>query len=220
MRMRQRRFLICGLLSLLCACDTQETRATRSVSQDTLWLLGRTPDKDSFHASDSEATLVARYGRTEVVRGPVDLGEGETEPGTIVFPRDSTRRLQVHWSDTTAFARPSRVVVYDSASRWRIYPGVGMHTSLQELERLNARPFVLTGMGWDYSGTVMRWEKGVLDRLWPPQPGHLRLVWLRLSREANDALLAQVGGDHDFRSDLPAMARLNPRVYEMAIEPR
>ena len=83
------------MLSLLCACRSPQERPTEFLSQDTLWLLAHTPEGDGVHASDTEATLVARYGQAEVVRARVDLGEGETEPGTILFPRDSTQNLGV-----------------------------------------------------------------------------------------------------------------------------
>lgn len=219
MNATHRRVLIGGLLSLLAACELQERQATVGAEQ-TLWLLGQTPDLDAVHASDTEATLALRYGRSVVVRGRVDLGEGQTEPGTIIFPHDATRRVQIRWADTIGYARPVLAVVNDSASRWQVHPGVGLHTSLRELERLNARPFVLTGMEWDYSGTVVSWEHGTLDDIWPSSASGTPLVRLRLSRPGNDGLTAAVRGDRHFRSDHPSMSALDPRVYEMAVVPR
>src|SRR5688500_10995593 len=67
--------------------DTARERA------DTLWLLASNPADDAVHASDTEATLRARYGADNVTPDRIDLGEGQTAPGTVLFPNDSSRRL-------------------------------------------------------------------------------------------------------------------------------
>jgi hypothetical protein len=43
-----------------------------------------------------------------------------------------------------------------------------MRSALRQLRKLNGKPFVLLGIGWDYSGTVVSWEGGKLKRLDSP----------------------------------------------------
>jgi hypothetical protein len=52
----------------------------------------------------TEQSLIEAYGDEAVEWGRIELGEGETVPGTILFRADSTRRLEIFWQDTVARA--------------------------------------------------------------------------------------------------------------------
>lgn len=200
------------------------TDASRSASRvsDTLWLLASDPAHDAVHASDTEADLRARYGAENVVRDRIYLGEGETEPGTIIFPGDSTRLLEVRWADTVQRIHPVTVSPVGPKTRWVVPPGVSLGTSLLELERLNGGPFNLFGFETDGEGTVSDWAGGRLGTLWSSPSDNNRLVWVRLSPHENDAheLRDQVFGDKLFSSSHPAMQGLNPTVYDLMVRPR
>jgi hypothetical protein len=190
---------------------------------DTLRLLASNPADDAVRATDTEATLRARYGADNIAPERIHLGEGETVPGTVLFPSDSSRRLTVTWADTIARTRPTRATVGSRRSRWVVIPGVSIGTSLSELERLNGKPFKLFGFSWDYAGTVSSWEGGRLDSLWRGGPENNVRVWLRLSPDSAGYASShsrEVAGDRVFSSSLPAMRALNPRVYALFIEPR
>ncbi len=194
-----------------------------SATGDTLWLFASDPSRDPVHATDTEATLRARYGARNVASERIHLGEGETVPGTVLFPNDSSRRLTVVWNDTIARTRPTRVTVGSGQTRWFVIPGVSIGTSLSELERMNGRPFKLFGFSWDYAGTVSAWEGGRLDSLWRGGPENKVLVWLRLRPDSagyESEHSREVAGDRVFSSSHPAMRALNPRVYTLFIAPR
>jgi hypothetical protein len=208
------------------AAETRKAAAGDSAmhtAADTLWLFAEDPRDDAVHASDTEATLRARYGAENVASERIHLGEGETVPGTVLFPHDSSRRLTVIWRDSVARTRPTRATVGSRQTRWFVIPGVSIGTSLSELERLNERPFKLFGFSWDYAGTVSGWEGGRLESLWRGGPENKVLVWLRLSPDSAGYASAhsrEVAGERIFSSSLPAMRALNPRVYALFIEPR
>jgi hypothetical protein len=214
--------LLLSAALIVSACSRQGSPGAVA-SRDTLWLIARDPADDAVHASDSEASLRRRYGDSNVVAGVVNVGEGQTEAGTILFPRDSARRLAILWADSSRRTHPTRVEVDGSPTRWMVIPGVSLGTSLAELERLNGKPFRLFGMDFDYSGTVDSWEGGRLDSLWRPAAGSRHLVWLRLQPEntsADAALAAKVVGERVFPSSDSAMRQLNPKVYDLFVEPR
>jgi hypothetical protein len=48
-------------------------------------------------------------------------------------------------------------------SLWRTTYGITQGTTLLELERINRKPFRLAGFDFDYSGTVLSWESGLLE---------------------------------------------------------
>ncbi len=75
---------------------------------------------------------------------------------------------------------------------------------------------MLSGFGWDYSGTVYSWENGALSKDFE---GHGRVI-LRLDTDLVPPNLPQsdydhVSGDGSFSSSNPAMQKINPRVYEI-----
>jgi len=165
-------------------------------------------------ADVSEADLVDLLGRDVVEPGEIHMGEDFFEPGAVLYPRDPRRKLEVVWGDTTRRALPTRVTLRGDSSLWHIDGGITLGTSLRELERINGAEFVLLGFEWDYSGTVVSWEKGALERLAQP----VRQVVLALDAPATgfppDVYYA-VSGDREFASSHPAMRQLNPTVHRI-----
>ena len=85
----------------------------------------------------SERELIRTYGAAAVQAARVELGEGETAPGTVLFAADSTRRLEIPWVDTIARARPQRLMVRRAKSQWVLPRGISLGTKLRDLEALN-----------------------------------------------------------------------------------
>jgi hypothetical protein len=162
----------------------------------------------------SEADLRQRYGASSVEATRIQIGEGETMPGTVLYPRDSLQRVEVVWQDSVNRRRPARVTLRGSRSRWQVNRGISLGTSLQQLERLNGRPFTLAGFGWDYAGVVTDWKGGALDS---------SLVGVKLyldpgPAQYQSAPYSQVLGDRDYSSALPAMQQLAPRVAQIFVD--
>jgi hypothetical protein len=144
----------------------------------------------------------------------IELGEGETTPGTVLFPEDSLRHAEIVWQDTVSRSRPARLILRGSRSAWTVGPGISLGTSLQELERMNGRPFTLAGFGWDYAGVVTQWGGGALDSAL----GGVRLYLDPGSSQYESAPYSQVLGDRDYSSSLPPMQQLNPRVATIFVD--
>lgn len=164
-------------------------------------------------ASSSVQDLRKAFGDSAVVDGDIDIGEGVTELGTVVDLGPS-KRLAVLWK--APHKNPSKVIVCYEWSQgdcmWRTSSGIGMNTTLKDLEKLNGRPFKLLGFGWDLSGTVFSWEGGNLA-------ASSKGLILRLSPSQTDSEeYRTVLGDGEFLSSLPAMQKLNPTVYQMDLE--
>lgn len=105
-----------------------------------------------FAKDAAEPALIAAFGAANVKREDIDVGEGSTEPGTIVFPDDEKRRIEVLWHDNEKRRRPSAIMVRDPSS-WRVaVPGepsvtIGTGTELAAVEAANGKPFQLYGFG-------------------------------------------------------------------------
>jgi hypothetical protein len=207
------------MLLLLAGCPAPGHQGDAPEDQprngETSWLVGPDPRLDLVRASDSEEALRHRLGGDFVRADTVWVGEGMFEIGTVLFPDDPSRRVQVEWEDAADRARPRWVRLEGETSRWRIHPGAGLGTSLAEIEELNGGPFQLHGFGWDYGGTSAGWEGGRLEALW----GNRVLLRLRPSRQ-DEAREREVSGDLTFPSSHPAMRALEPRVHAVLIRPR
>jgi hypothetical protein len=178
------------------------------------WLIIPGQRAGAVHRSTTEAQLVEAYGRGTVQPIRIELGEGETAPGTVLFATDSLRRLEVLWQDTMARARPARLVLRGTRSRWHLPSGISLGTSLRELEQWNERAFTLAGFGWDYGGAVVDWADGALAAQLPD----VRLYLDPGARQYQTPIYHEVLGDRDYSSSAPAMQALEPRVYQIFID--
>lgn len=156
----------------------------------------------------SEAELRRRYGPSVVKSTRIDIGEGETAAGTVLYPADSLRRAEIVWQDSVHRRRPARLILRGERTLWKLDHGISLGTNLQELERLNGWPFTLAGFGWDYAGVITDWKGGALDS---------SLVGIKLYLDPGPAqyeskAYSQVLGDQDYDSSLPPMQQLNPHV--------
>ena len=158
-----------------------------------------------------EAELRRIFGDANVKQERIQIGEGETLPGTVLFPADSTRQLMILWSDTVGRRVPSRLILRGDSSRWSLKPGITLGTTLERLEQLNGRPFTLAGFGWDYSGVVLDWRGGDLATSVRNAKVYLSPPPSKYSTPAYSRVL----GDKDYASDLPALRELRPAVYQI-----
>ena len=180
------------------------------------WLVLASSDKGAINGKTTREELVRAYGKANVIDRDVDIGEGETEHGTVIFPNDPKRSIEILWQDPDKKTRPTSAQVQGEVSLWKAPHGISLGTSLKQLEQFNGRPFQMAGFAWDYSGTVTSWENGSLAADLDGEHGR---VIVRLdSRPGTDVSQDeqnQVMGDQDFSSRHPVMQKLNPVAYQI-----
>lgn len=168
----------------------------------------------------SEPELKRIYGRDNVVKKDVYVGEGMSEPGTIIFPHDKKKVLSVLWKDSSR-KLISDIRIDSKFTKWRTSNGITIGTSLKEIEHINKRPVVMTGFGWDYSGTLIHGNGGDLKELGCMGNGiYGRTLLLRLDPDQSkegSAAYGAVMGDGKFQSNNVNIQKLKPRVYEMIV---
>ena len=168
-------------------------------------------DGGPITAQSDEAALRRIFGATNLKHDRIQIGEGETLPGTVLFPADSSRQLMILWSDTAGRRIPSRLILRGDSSKWFLRPAITLGTTLERLEQLNGRPFTLAGFGWDYSGAVTDWRGGALATSARNANVYLSPPSSKFSTPAYSRVL----GDKPFASNLPAMRDLRPAVYQI-----
>ncbi len=113
-------------------------------------------------ATSTEADIIKAYGQENVVRKEIGLNEGETAQGTIVFP-DSDKQLIIEWKEDQVYQKIARIRIEGEKAPWKLKQGgIGIGTSLAELEKVNGKAFHFYGFEWDYAGLCNDWQEGNL----------------------------------------------------------
>ena len=210
---------IIGIAVIVVSCSGKETSpvADTTVASDSVSLSQpSSPDLelsllDKIGGNTTRADLVARFGADNVTDTTIYFVDGVTEPGSVLFVTDSSRRVEITWRDSVTKSRPGLVRLYGTASAWKFPHGITLGMTMSELERLNGRPFELMGFGWDYGGGISNWKGGALEDLTKSTPA----ITLRLNPK--DPAPNEVSGERELSSDMPILKRLNPVVDRIMV---
>jgi hypothetical protein len=153
--------------------------------------------KDSGHLK-----LALKYDSRNIAFGQVDGSDGSKLNASILFPNDPKRRLEVIWTNEAARNGIS-VIAINGKSQWIAPKGLKLGLPIAALEKLNRRPFKLTGFGKDGSASVAGWEDGALSSL----PGGCKVEKVRNA----------VSGDKEFLSNDAGVRAVKPIVREILI---
>lgn len=148
------------------------------------------------------------FGGGNIERRTVYGAEGaEKFDVTVVFP-NTVNELLVFWEKNEYGQRPASVSIRREGAAWKTVFGIGIGTSLAELNRMNDAAFSFFGFAWDYGGSIDReWGGGKLAAV-----DGLQLV-LRETRE----LPRGYYGDKSLRSDDALLLPDGARVSRMQI---
>jgi hypothetical protein len=164
--------------------------------------------KDSTHMK-----LAIKYDSRNITFGQVDGPEGSKIPGTILFPNDPKRRLEVLWANDAGRSETS-VIAINGKSQWSAPKGLKLGLALAALEKANGKPFKVSGFGADGTAGVAGWEGGALSSI----PGGCK-IGMRLAADpkATDGARGAVAGDVDYLSNDEKVRALKPTVVEILI---
>lgn len=160
-------------------------------------------------ATTSRTQLAQIYGEAALRDESVPVGEGFTEPGTVVSP-GTDQQFTIVWLDKQ---RRRPLLAKDFGPDWKTPEGIGLGMTYADLQQVLGR-FQVYGFEWDYGGSVSL------------QGSHLEAYYgeliLRLS--ADKSAIAQhpqaylaVMGDRLFPSDDPNLAVLDLTVTSMLV---
>jgi hypothetical protein len=166
-----------------------------------------------FGRNASHADLVKAFGNGNVVYQDIDGAEGEKIKASVLYPSDAKAKLEVIWGDENARRGP--MIRAKDQSVWASANGIRIGMAIADIEKMNGKPFILSGFDWDYGGRVKDWRGGELAK---PLPGGcivgVEFVHPEDSPEAN---LTKVSGDGDFLSDNADMRAVEPYVAVVTI---
>jgi len=177
------------------------------------WLILASGEKGAINSHTTRQDLVRKYGAANVVDQDVDIGEGEVQSGTFLFPKDPQRQTEILWKDPDNKTAPESAQIWAKKSLWHGVHGITLGTSVSELERLNGRRFrfALTNDGTDMAEETISWRGGRLEKEFQ---GNGRII-LRI--ESSPTKGAKQSGPADFEvdSDNPDWCAQTPHISEM-----
>jgi len=164
--------------------------------------------KDSTHLK-----LAMKYDSRNVVYGDVDGPDGSKIKASILFPNDPRRRLEVLWSNE-ASRSDTQVIAINGKSQWAAPKGLKLGLGIAALEKLNRKPFKLSGFGADNSASVLGWEGGALSSL----PGGCKVgIRLMLDAKSPPDARSALAADKEFLSNDAGVRAVKPTVGEILI---
>jgi hypothetical protein len=166
-----------------------------------------------FARDSSHAKLASAFQSRNVAFTQVDASSGGKVMASVVYGKDPKRRLEVWWSKP-ASRSDTHLIVINGQSDW-IAPGeLHLGLTLAELEKLNGKPFKLSGFDKDHVATLSDWNGGQLSAL----AGGCKVgISLRADPKTAASALSDLPADRSFTSSDAALRVANPTVSEILV---
>ena len=164
--------------------------------------------KDSDHLK-----LTTAFGSKNIIFSDVEANDGSKVPASVLFPNDPKSRLEVWWSDPAARS-DIHLIVIGSQSTWTAPGGMRLGQTLEQVEKLNHKPFKLKGFDKDRIATVSDWDGGALATLAGDCSAGLSL---RADPKASAVAIGAFPADKEFSSSDLAIRAAKPTVSEILI---
>lgn len=150
--------------------------------------------------------VVAIYGAEFITDGTIYIGEGEGSNGFYLF-KNSNLELQCALNDK---GKIFGIYVRQPGAPWITPEGVKMGIKMEDLQKLNGKPFLFSGFGWDFGGGVYNYNEGNLDK-------YFGTIGITLGEPDNIEGLDEFMGDVDCNSSAKKLQGRGIRVVEIAV---
>ena len=163
--------------------------------------------KDSSHLKLAEAV-----GANNIDFGSVSGQEGSALNASILYGNDPKRRLEVLWQNEAARSDTALIVI-TGQSQWHAPKGLHLGLALAALEKLNGKPFRVSGFDQPDGSRAIDWNAGALASV----PGGCQIgIKLKPDSKATPEALQAAAGKEFLSSD-PAVRAVKPVIAEILI---
>jgi hypothetical protein len=163
-----------------------------------------------FAKDSSHVKLAQLVGAINIEYGQVSGSGGSALNASILYGKDPKRRLEVLWQNEAARSDTSLIVI-TGQSQWRGPKGLKLGLALAALEKINGKPFKLSGFDQPDGSAVIDWNGGALAAL----PGGCQVgVKLKPDSKATPDALKAAAGKELMSSDATVRA-VKPAIGEI-----
>jgi hypothetical protein len=168
--------------------------------------------RGAFARDSSHIRLAQVFGPDNVAYTEVDGPDNAKIMASVLFPRDPSRRLEVLWNNEQSRSG-TQVIAINGKSNWAAPRGIKLGTPIATVEKLNGKPFKLSGFGADGS-TAADWQEGQLLKLQNGCKIGMRFV---ADPRAPQEAQAQLASAKELLSSDAEVRALRPTVAEILI---
>jgi hypothetical protein len=166
-----------------------------------------------FSKDSSHLRLAMAFDSRNITFTDVTATGGTKVEASVIFPNDPKRRLEVWWANPAARSQ-TYLIVINGKSTWAGPGGMKLGLTLEQLEKLNHKPFKLKGFDQDGVASISDWDGGALSTL----PGGCKSgVSLRADPKADASAVSALTADKEYASNDPEVRAVKPTVSELLI---
>ena len=192
-------------------------------SQKVDWLIVPGQRVGPITPATTRADLDAMFGKENVQERNLEISEGP-EAATVVFGQDTSAALAITWDREHVSTIHICFGTQTGPCRWRTASGIRIGLPIQELQKLNEKPFQVGGRGSDAPGAVVNWRKGMLEED-PTACGHLVVKLSPAADVAGRSMSKQeansykdLQGEKPYSSNFIPLLDLNPIVSALELK--
>jgi len=187
--------------------NTQDDENGESVAKDYTVIPGERVGPVTSDTTRNE--LADIYGEDQLKDQPIAMGEGTTEPGTLV-DLGPEQQFAIVWRNET---QTEPLLAKDFGPTWQTPEGLGVGVPYGTVKSVLG-DFQLYGFAWDYEGSLVL-EGSNLDKYYGDLL--LRVRPTPASVDAHPKEYQAVMGDALFAGNDPNLDALDIQVYEMTV---
>jgi hypothetical protein len=165
-----------------------------------------------FARNSSHLRLAQAFGSLNITFTEVEGPDNTKLMASVLFPKDPRRRLEVLWQNEAARS-DLQLIVINGRSAWSAPKGLRLGLTLAALEKVNRKPFKLTGFDRN-SSSILDWQGGALASL----PGGCKVgMRLAMNSRAPEDARKQVAGRKELISSDAGVRAVRPAVVEILL---
>jgi hypothetical protein len=191
-------FLILSLL-ILSTCSSNKEE----------WLIIPGISIGPITESNSEADLISHFGRENIKRKKIYIGEGQFLNGHVIF-ENTRNECSILWINELE-PPIDRIILEQPNSNWHMKNGIRVGMNLARLNEINTRSFKFYGFSWDMGGLIVSFEGGSIA-----EDANDALV-IYLSPETGKEIPNEFLGEIEISSDNPLLMDLDLRISKIEI---
>ena len=133
----------------------------------------------------------------------------ETIKGTEVIFDNTADNITIEWNDGNL--TPKIIRIKNPNSNWKTKEGVGIGSTIKEVEKANGKPFTIYGYEIDayLAGTVKNWNSGNLQGL---------NLQFKITKEIPLEVYMEIMGDRGILSNNPLLEKAGLQVENITVE--
>ena len=160
-------------------------------------------------SSTTKSALNKLYDKENIRETVIFSYEGIDIKGTEVIFDNTADNITIEWNDGNL--TPKIIRIKNLNSNWKTKEGVGIGSTIKEVEKANGKPFTIYGYEIDVylAGTVKNWNSGNLQGL---------NLQFKITKEIPVEVYMKMMGDRGILSNNPLLEKAGLQVENITVE--